>query len=64
MIGLAAALGVISSQTAPTAVLAMGLVGAAAGYCLAVSLRLAIVGLSVALALMIGQGLFLAPGDA
>lgn len=64
MIGLAAALGVLSSQTAPTAVLAMGLVGAAAGYCFAVSLRLAIVGLSVALALMIGQGLFLAPGDA
>lgn len=63
-IGLAAAVGVLSSQTVPTAILAMGLLGAVAGYCFAVSLRLAIVGLSVALALTIGQGLFLAPGDA
>ncbi len=63
-IGLAAALGVLSSQTAPTAVLAMGLLGAAAGYCFSVSLRLAIAGLAVSLALLIGQGLFLAPGDA
>jgi Fusaric acid resistance protein-like len=64
LIGLAAALGVLSSQSAPLAVLAMGLVGAAAGYCFSVSLRLAIAGLSVSLALMIGQGLFLAPADA
>ncbi|MEX2105909.1 MAG: FUSC family protein [Solirubrobacterales bacterium] len=64
LIGIAAALGILSSQSAPAAVLTMGLVGAAAGYCFAVSLRLAIVGLSVALALMIAQGLFLAPGDA
>jgi Fusaric acid resistance protein-like len=64
VIGLAAALGVLSSQAAPLAVLVMGLVGAAAGYCFSVSLRLAIAGLSVSLALMIGQGLFLAPGDA
>jgi hypothetical protein len=64
LIGLAAALGVLSSQSAPLAVLAMGLVGAAAGYCFSVSLRLAIAGLSVSLALMIGQGLFLEPGDA
>jgi hypothetical protein len=64
LIGLAAALGVLSSQSAPLAVLAMGLVGAAAGYCFSVSLRLAIAGLSVSLALMIGQGLFLAPRDA
>ena len=64
VIGLAAALGVLSSQSAPLAVLVMGLVGAAAGYCFSVSLRLAIAGLSVSLALMIGQGLFLAPGDA
>jgi Fusaric acid resistance protein-like len=64
MIGFAAALGVLSSQTAPTAVVAMALLGAAAGYCFAVSLRLAIVGLSVALALVIAQGLFLAPGNA
>jgi len=64
LIGIAAALGVLSSQSAPVAVLAMGLVGAAAGYCFSVSLRLAITGLSVSLALMIGQGLFLEPGDA
>jgi hypothetical protein len=63
LIGLAAALGVLSSQSAPAAVLAMGLVGAAAGYCFAVSLRLAILGLSVALALVIGQGLFLTPAE-
>jgi hypothetical protein len=64
LIGVAAALGVLSSQSAPLAVLAMGLVGAAAGYCFSVSLRLAIAGLSVSLSLMIGQGLFLAPSDA
>jgi hypothetical protein len=63
-IGAAAALGILSSETAPTAVLAMGLLGAAAGYCFAVSLRLAIFGLSVALALLVAQGLFLSPGDA
>ena len=38
---------------------AMALVGAAAGYCFSVSLRLAIFGLSVALTLLISQGLFL-----
>jgi hypothetical protein len=64
VIGLSAALGILSSQTAPTAVLAMGLLGGAAGYCFSVSLRLAIAGLSVALALVVAQGLFLAPGDA
>jgi hypothetical protein len=64
LIGIAAALGVLSSQSAPLAVLAMGLIGAAAGYCFSVSLRLAIAGLSISLALMIGQGLFLAPADA
>jgi hypothetical protein len=64
LIGIAAALGVLSSQSAPLAVLAMGLLGAAAGYCFSVSLRLAIVGLSVSLAMMIGQGLFLAPAGA
>ena len=64
LIGIAAALGVLSSQSAPLAALAMGLLGAAAGYCFSVSLRLAIAGLSVSLAMMIAQGLFLAPGDA
>ena len=64
LIGIAAALGVLSSQTAPTAVLAMGLLGAAAGYCFSVSLRLAIAGLSVSLAMVVAQGFFLTPSDA
>jgi Fusaric acid resistance protein-like len=64
LIGIAAALGVLSSQSAPLAVLAMGLLGAAAGYCFSVSLRLAILGLSVSLALMVAQGLFLPAEDA
>lgn len=63
LIGIAAALGVLSSQSAPLAVVVMGVVGAAAGYCFSVSPRLAIAGLSVALALLICQGLFLAPAD-
>jgi hypothetical protein len=63
-IGLAAAIGVLSSGSDVAMVAAMGLVGAVAGYGFAVSLRLAIFGLSIALALMIGQGLFLEPGDA
>ena len=63
-IGVAAALGVLSSQSAVLAVLAMALVGAAAGYCFSVSLRLAIAGLSVTLGLLIAQGLFLPASDA
>lgn len=58
-IGLMAALGVLSSQSAPAAVAAMGLIGALAGYCFAYSLRLAIFGLVVALTLLVSQGLFL-----
>lgn len=61
-VGIAAAIGILSSQSAPLAVLAMGLVGAVAGYFFAYSLRLAIYGLSVALALMVAQGFFL-PAD-
>jgi uncharacterized membrane protein YgaE (UPF0421/DUF939 family) len=64
LIGFAAALGILSSQTGPTAVLALGLLGLLAGYCFCVSLRLAIVGLSVTLAMLIAQGLFLPAGDA
>jgi hypothetical protein len=58
-IGLMAALGVLSSQSAPAAVVAMGLVGALAGYCFSYSLRLAIYGLVFALTLLVSQGLFL-----
>ena len=64
LIGVAAAIGILSSQTGPTAVLALGLLGLLAGYCFCVSLRLAIVGLSVTLAMLIAQGLFLPAGDA
>lgn len=64
LIGLAACLGVLSSQTAPTAVLALGLLGLLAGYCFAVSLRLSTVGLSITLGMMIAQGLFLGTADA
>jgi uncharacterized membrane protein YgaE (UPF0421/DUF939 family) len=63
LIGLAAAFGILTSQAAVAAVLGLGLVGLAAGYCLAVSLRLAIVGLTVALATLIAQGLFLPAAD-
>ena len=63
-IGLAAAFGILSSQTAVTAILGLGLVGLLAGYLFSVSLRLAIVGLTVALACLIAQGLFLPASDA
>lgn len=64
LIGIAAAIGILSSQTGSTAVLALGLMGLLAGYCFCVSLRLAIVGLSVTLAMLIAQGLYLPAGDA
>jgi Fusaric acid resistance protein-like len=64
VIGLMAALGILASQTAPTAVVSMALVGAAAGYCFSYSLRLAIYGLVAALTLLVSQGLFLAGDEA
>jgi hypothetical protein len=64
LIGLAAALGVLTGGSAALAIPAMAVVGAAAGYCYAVSLRLSIAGLSVALSLLIAQGLPLDAGDA
>jgi hypothetical protein len=63
LIGLAAALGVLTGSSAWLAVPAMGLVGAAAGYGFSVSLRFAIAGLSVALSLLIAQGLPLDVAD-
>lgn len=56
-VGLAAALGVLTGPSAPLSVAVMLLVGAAAGYCFAVSLRFSIAGLAVALALVVSQGL-------
>lgn len=64
LVGLAAALGVLTEPSAFLAVAAMAIVGALAGYCFAVSLRLSIAGLSVALSLLIAQGLPLGAADA
>lgn len=58
-VGAAAAIGVLASQWAPAAVLAMGLIAVVAGYCFADTLRLAFAGFSCAVALMIAEGLFL-----
>jgi hypothetical protein len=63
-VGVAAALGVLSSQWAPAAVVAMGLIAAASGYCFADTLRLAFAGFGCSVALMLGQGLFLPVHDA
>jgi hypothetical protein len=56
-IGIAAALGVLSSQTDATAIVAMAAVAAAGGYLVAVSPRMAIAGLSVVLTFLVAQGL-------
>jgi hypothetical protein len=64
LIGIAAALGVLTGSSAFLAVASLALVGAAAGYCFAVSPRFAIAGLSVALAMLITQGLPLDTDDA
>ncbi|MCW2982392.1 MAG: hypothetical protein JWO14_4119 [Solirubrobacterales bacterium] len=63
-VGIAAALGVLSSQFPPAAVLAMGLMAAASGYLFADTLRLAFVGFAASVALMLSQGLFLPAHDA
>lgn len=63
LIGLAAALGVFTGSSALPAIVAVAIVGAAAGYCFSVSLRLSIMGLSVALSLVIAQDLPLDLGD-
>jgi len=57
LIGLAAALGVLTGDSALPAIVAIAVVGAAAGYCFSVSLRFSIAGLSIALALVISQDL-------
>lgn len=64
LIGAMAALGILTSQSAPLAVATMALVGACAGYCFSYSLRLAIFGLVGALTLLVSQGLFLEASDA
>jgi hypothetical protein len=64
LIGLAAALGAVTANSAPLAVASLAIVGTLAGYCFSVSLRFAIAGLSVALSLLITQGLPIDAGDA
>jgi uncharacterized membrane protein YccC len=64
LVGAGAALGILSSQWAPAAVLAMGLVAAASGYLFADTLRLAFVGFGAAVAVVISQGFFLPASDA
>jgi hypothetical protein len=62
-VGAATAIGVLSSQWAPAAVVAMGLMAAASGYCFADTLRLAFAGFACSVALMIAEGLFLPVHD-
>jgi hypothetical protein len=62
-VGVAAALGVLSSQWAPAAVVAMGLMAATSAYCFADTLRLAFAGFSCSVGLMLAQGLFLPVHD-
>jgi Fusaric acid resistance protein-like len=64
IVGAGAALGILSSQWAPAAVIAMGLVAAASGYCFADTLRLAFVGFGAAVAMVLSQGFFLPASDA
>jgi Fusaric acid resistance protein-like len=64
LIGLGAALGALTANSAPLAVASLAIVGTLAGYCSAVSLRFAIAGLNVALSLLITQGLPVTAADA
>ena len=64
LVGVMAALGVLTSQTVATAIIGMTVVATLAGYAVAVSLRMAIAGLSVVLAFLIAQGLWLEPHQA
>jgi uncharacterized membrane protein YccC len=58
IVGVMAALGVLTSQTVPTAVVGMGVVATAGGYLVAVSMRMAIAGLTFVLTFLVAQGLF------
>ena len=64
VVGLCAALGVLSSAGAVLAVAAMAVVATSCGYLVAVSLRMTIAGLTFTLALLIAQGLFLDASEA
>ncbi len=62
-VGICAALGVLSSQSTVAAVVTMAALAGVCGYLVAVSLRLAIAGLTFVLALLIAQGLLLEAGE-
>ncbi|MDX6582120.1 MAG: hypothetical protein QOI10_1304 [Solirubrobacterales bacterium] len=64
VVGICAALGVLSSASALLAVAAMAVVATVCGYFVAVSMRLMIAGLTFVLALLIAQGLFLDTSEA
>jgi Fusaric acid resistance protein-like len=64
LLGVAAALGVLTSQTVPTAILGMAVVGSIGSYGFAVSPRMAFGGITAALTFLIAQGLFLEPHEA
>ena len=61
LLGILAALGVLTSQTVPTAIVGMAVVATLGGYAVAVSLRMGIAGLSLVLAFLLAQGLWLEP---
>ncbi len=64
IVGILSALGVLTSQTVLTAILGMGIVATLGGYAVAVSMRMAVAGLSMLLAFLLAQGLWLEPGQA
>jgi hypothetical protein len=64
LLGILAALGVLTSQTVPTAIAGMAVVATLGGYAIAVSLRMGIAGLSLVLAFLLAQGLWLEPEQA
>ncbi len=64
VVGACAALGVLSSTSTALAVATMAVVAGIGAFCIAVSLRLAIAGLTCTLALVISQGLFLGVEEA
>jgi len=64
VLGLVAALGVLSTDPALLAVAGMTACGIAGGYCVAGSPRLGIAGMITVLAFLLAQGFMLDPGDA
>ncbi len=64
LLGLVAALGVLSTDPALLAVAGMTICGIAGGYCVAGSPRLAVTGMITVLAFLLAQGFMLDPGDA